>query len=140
MDNFQRNSAGRFPYFLCELGEKTELIGRHIERRGEQKMTKQSKIHPFKGGLLHSLGSWRTRAQMDAGITGKERFRLKKSTAAFYDGQWRCGRDRQSQEVTHSAENFCQEKATAAILCRSAHADLFPIDIGMARDTKVPAV
>lgn len=43
------------------------------------------------------------------------------------------------QEVTATvAENFLQEKATAAILCRGAHADLFPIDIGMARDTKVP--
>ena len=42
------------------------------------------------------------------------------------------------QEVTATvAENFLQEKATAAILCRGAHADLFPIDIGMARDTDV---
>ena len=42
------------------------------------------------------------------------------------------------QEVTAQvAENFLTDKATAAILCREAGADIFPIDIGMARDTKV---
>ena len=44
----------------------------------------------------------------------------------------------ENNEVREELENFLQEKATAAILCRGAHADLFPIDIGMARDTKVP--
>ena len=140
MDNFQRNSAGRFPYFLCELGEKTELIGRHIERRGEQKMTLQEtieQIHPLSkeamdrakahwDGIakpLHSLGKLEDVIIQIAGINGVVEENVTQS----------------GQEVTATvAENFLQEKATAAILCRGAHADLFPIDIGMARDTKVP--
>ena len=95
MDNFQRNSAGRFPYFLCELGEKTELIGRHIERRGEQKMTLQEtieQIHPLSkeamdrakahwDGIakpLHSLGKLEDVLIQIAGITGKEEISIEK--------------------------------------------------------------
>ena len=40
------------------------------------------------------------------------------------------------QEVTAQvAENFLQEKATAGILCRKTGADIFPVDIGIYRDT-----
>ena len=95
MDNFQRNSAGRFPYFLCELGEKTELIGRHIERRGEQKMTLQEtieQIHPLSkeamdrakahwDGIakpLHSLGKLEDVLIQIPESPEKRRFRLKK--------------------------------------------------------------
>lgn len=43
------------------------------------------------------------------------------------------------QEVTAIvAENFLVEQATASILCRQAGADIYPIDIGMVVDTKVP--
>ena len=90
-----RNSAGRFPYFLCELGEKTELIGRHIERRGEQKMTLQEtieQIHPLSkeamdrakahwDGIakpLHSLGKLEDVLIQIAGITGKEEISIEK--------------------------------------------------------------
>lgn len=42
------------------------------------------------------------------------------------------------QEVTRIvAENFLQEKATAAILCKKAGADIFPVDIGIAADSKI---
>ena len=159
MDNFQRNSAGRFPYFLCELGEKTELIGRHIERRGEQKMTLQEtieQIHPLSkeamdrakahwDGIakpLHSLGKLEDVLIQIAGITGKEEISIEKRALLTFcadNGVVEENVTQSGQEVTATvAENFLQEKATAAILCRGAHADLFPIDIGMARDTKVP--
>ena len=40
------------------------------------------------------------------------------------------------QDVTAIvAENFLDEKSCAAIMCREAGADIFPIDIGMASDT-----
>ncbi len=40
------------------------------------------------------------------------------------------------QEVTAQvAENFLQEKATAGILCRKTGADIFPVDMGIYRDT-----
>jgi len=42
------------------------------------------------------------------------------------------------QEVTAIvAENFLKENATAAIFCKETHADIFPIDIGIARDTNI---
>ena len=42
------------------------------------------------------------------------------------------------QEVTAQvAENFLQEKATAGILCRKTGADIFPVDIGIYRDTSI---
>ena len=43
------------------------------------------------------------------------------------------------QEVTAIvAENFLTCNASAAIMCKKAGVDIFPIDIGMAADTKVP--
>ena len=43
------------------------------------------------------------------------------------------------QEVTAIvAENFLEGATSAAIMCQSAEVDLFPIDIGMVRDTRVP--
>lgn len=35
------------------------------------------------------------------------------------------------------SENFLSDKATAAILCRQTGAEIFPIDIGIAVDTKL---
>ncbi len=44
------------------------------------------------------------------------------------------------QDVTAIvAENFLDVKTSAALMCRKAGVDLFPIDIGMARDTRVPS-
>lgn len=88
MDNFQRNSAEDSHIFFVNWGEKTELIGRHIERRGEQKMTLQEtieQIHPLSkeamdrakahwDGIakpLHSLGKLEDVLIQIAGITGK---------------------------------------------------------------------
>ena len=77
-----------------------------------------------------------------AGITGKEEISIEKRALLTFcadNGVVEENVTQSGQEVTATvAENFLQEKATAAILCRGAHADLFPIDIGMARDTKVP--
>lgn len=43
------------------------------------------------------------------------------------------------QEVTAIvAENFLTCNTSAAIMCKKAGVDIFPIDIGMAADTKVP--
>lgn len=45
------------------------------------------------------------------------------------------------QEVTAIvAENFLTGNTSAAIMCRQAGVDLFPVDIGMVTDTKVPDV
>lgn len=44
------------------------------------------------------------------------------------------------QEVTALvAENFLKTEAAASILCRECGADIYPVDIGMVVDTKVPS-
>ena len=91
---------------------------------------------------LHSLGKLEDVLIQIAGITGKEKISIEKRALLTFcadNGVVEENVTQSGQEVTATvAENFLQEKATAAILCRGAHADLFPIDIGMARDTKVP--
>lgn len=91
---------------------------------------------------LHSLGKLEDVIIQIAGITGKEEISIEKRALLTFcadNGVVEENVTQSGQEVTATvAENFLQEKATAAILCRGAHADLFPIDIGMARDTKVP--
>ena len=91
---------------------------------------------------LHSLGKLEDVLIQIAGITGKEEISIEKRALLTFcadNGVVEENVTQSGQEVTATvAENFLQEKATAAILCRGAHADLFPIDIGMARDTKVP--
>lgn len=91
---------------------------------------------------LHSLGKLEDLLIQIAGITGKEKISIEKRALLTFcadNGVVEENVTQSGQEVTATvAENFLQEKATAAILCRGAHADLFPIDIGMARDTKVP--
>ena len=121
MDNFQRNSAGRFPYFLCELGEKTELIGRHIERRGEETI---EQIHPLSkeamdrakahwDGIakpLHSLGKLEDVLIQIAGITGKEEISIEKRALLTFcadNGVVEENVTQSGQEVTATvAENF----------------------------------
>ena len=91
---------------------------------------------------LHSLGKLEDVLIQIAGITGKEEISIEKRALLTFcadNGVVEENVTQSGQEVTATvAENFLEEKATAAILCRGAHADLFPIDIGMARDTKVP--
>ena len=90
---------------------------------------------------LHSLGKLEDVLIQIAGITGKEKISIEKRALLTFcadNGVVEENVTQSGQEVTATvAENFLQEKATAAILCRGAHEDLFPIDIGMARDTKV---
>ena len=42
------------------------------------------------------------------------------------------------QEITALvAENFLQEKAASSIMCKSVGCDIFPIDVGVARDVRI---
>lgn len=94
MDNFQRNSAGRFPYFLCELGEN-RADRTSYRKKGRTKMTLQEtieQIHPLSkeamdrakahwDGIakpLHSLGKLEDVLIQIAGITGKEEISIEK--------------------------------------------------------------
>lgn len=91
---------------------------------------------------LHSLGLLEDVIVQIAGITGNQDVHIKKKALipmCADNGVVEEGVTQSGQEITAIvAENFLVQQATASILCREAGADIFPIDIGMAADTKVP--
>lgn len=91
---------------------------------------------------LHSLGKLEDALVQIAGITGKPKVNLKKKALLVFcadNGVVEEGVTQSGQDVTAIvSENFLQTKATASILCRQAGADIFPVDIGIAKDTILP--
>lgn len=88
---------------------------------------------------LHSLGKLEDVIVQIAGIQRTEKVHFGKKALVVLcadngvveEGVTQCG-----QEVTAIvSENFLQEKATAGILCRQTGADIFPVDMGISRDT-----
>ncbi|MDY4669970.1 MAG: nicotinate-nucleotide--dimethylbenzimidazole phosphoribosyltransferase [Oliverpabstia sp.] len=90
---------------------------------------------------LHSLGRLQDTVVRIAGMIGSPEVNLKKKALVVMcadNGVVEEGVTQSGQEVTLIvAENFLQEKATASILCRQAGADIFPVDIGIASDSKI---
>lgn len=91
---------------------------------------------------LHSLGKMERLVSQIAGIRGSADADCKKKAlivmcadnGVVEEGVTQCG-----QEVTAIvSENFLHENATVAILCRETGADIFPVDIGIAKDTALP--
>lgn len=91
---------------------------------------------------LHSLGLMEDVIVQIAGITGNQEIQIEKKALVPMcadNGVVEEGVTQTGQEVTAIvAENFLVEQATASILCKQSGAHIFPIDIGMAVDTKVP--
>lgn len=90
---------------------------------------------------LHSLGVMEDDLIRIAGICKSADITLDKKGLVVMcadNGVVEEGVTQTGQEVTAIvADNFQSQKATAAVLCRKAGADLFPIDIGVAKDTKI---
>lgn len=90
---------------------------------------------------LHSLGKMEDYLIQIAGITGNANISLDKKALVVMcadNGIVEEGVTQSGQEVTAIvSNNFLTDKATAAILCRKAGADIFPVDIGVAADTKI---
>lgn len=90
---------------------------------------------------LHSLGRLQDTIVRIAGMTGSPQVELRKKGLVVMcadNGVVEEGVTQSGQEVTLIvSENFLQEKATASILCRQAGADIFPVDIGIAADSKI---
>lgn len=91
---------------------------------------------------LHGLGKLEDYVIWLAGITGQA-FVINPKKALVVmcadNGVVEEGVTQTGQEVTAIvAENFLRDKAIAAIFCSEVDADIFPWDIGMAVDTKVP--
>ncbi len=91
---------------------------------------------------LHSLGLLEDVIVQISGITGSQDIRIEKKALVPMcadNGVVEEGVTQTGQEVTAIvAENFLVQQATASILCREANAAIFPYDVGMVTDTKVP--
>lgn len=91
---------------------------------------------------LHSLGKLEEHIMRIAALTGDTEVNLDKKALIVMcadNGVVEEGVTQTGQEVTAIvAENFLTCNTSAAIMCRKAGIDIFPIDIGMAVDTKVP--
>ena len=90
---------------------------------------------------LHSLGKMEDYLVQTAGITGDANVKFDKKALIVMcadNGVVAEGVTQSEQDVTAIvSENFLSDKATAAILCRKTGAEIFPIDIGIAVDTKL---
>ena len=90
---------------------------------------------------LHSLGKLEDALVRIAGMTGNERIHLDKKALVVMcadNGVVEEGITQSGQEVTAIvSENMLSGKATSSIMCRSTGADIFPVDIGIARDTSL---
>ena len=89
---------------------------------------------------LHSLGKMEDYLIKIAGITGSSQINLEKKalvTMCADNGVVEEGVTQSGQEVTAIVtDNFLTGQATASILCKAVGADIFPVDIGVAVDTK----
>lgn len=92
---------------------------------------------------LHSLGKMEKIVMQIAGITGSADIHLDKRALIVMcadNGVVEEGVTQTGQEVTAIvAENFLKGDTSACVMCRQCGTDVFPVDVGMASDTKVPA-
>jgi len=90
---------------------------------------------------LHSLGKLQDAVTQIAGITGTNDVHLDKKALVVMcadNGVVAEGITQSTQEVTLIiSENFLKEKATASIMCKTVGAEIFPVDIGIAVDSKL---
>lgn len=90
---------------------------------------------------LHSLGRLQDTIVRIAGMTGNPRVDLSKKALVVMcadNGVVEEGVTQSGQEVTLLvSENFLNKKATASIFCQHTGADIFPVDIGIASDSKI---
>lgn len=90
---------------------------------------------------LHSLGKMEDLLIQTAGITGDANVHFDKKALIVMcadNGVVAEGVTQSEQNVTAIvSENFLSDRATAAILCKQTGAEIFPIDIGVAVDTKL---
>lgn len=91
---------------------------------------------------LNSLGMMEEMIVQIAGMTGETSVDVQKKALVEMcadNGVVEEGVTQTGQEITALvAENFLKGETVACTMCRQAHADVVPIDVGMAVDTKVP--
>ena len=91
---------------------------------------------------LHSLGKMEDLVIKIAGIQGTADISVKKRALVSMcadNGVVEEGVTQTGQEVTAIvAENFLSGDTSACVMCRQCGTDVFPVDVGMVVDTKVP--
>lgn len=90
---------------------------------------------------LHSLGKLEDLVVQLAGIAGTPNAKIEKRALVAMcadNGVVEEGVTQSGQEVTAIvAENFLKAETTACIMAKNCRADVYPVDVGMAVDTKV---
>lgn len=90
---------------------------------------------------LHSLGKLEDLVIQLAGIAGTPNVKIEKRALVAMcadNGVVEEGVTQSGQEVTAIvAENFLKAETTACIMAKNCRADVYPVDVGMASDTKV---
>lgn len=90
---------------------------------------------------LHSLGKLEDLVVQLAGIAGTPNVKIEKRALVAMcadNGVVEEGVTQSGQEVTAIvAENFLKAETTACIMAKNCGADVYPVDVGMAADTKV---
>ena len=90
---------------------------------------------------LHSLGKLEDLVIQLAGIAGTPNVKIEKRALVAMcadNGVVEEGVTQSGQEVTAIvAENFLKAETTACIMAKNCRADVYPVDVGMAADTKV---
>lgn len=120
-----------------ELGLLLEAVDPLDEITMEESQIRWNQIaHP-----LHSLGRLEDVIIQISGMTKDATMHLEKKALVIMcadNGVVAEGVTQTGQEVTAIvAENFLTGEASAAIMCKVAGVDIFPVDIGVARDTSI---
>lgn len=122
--------------------QKLRQILAGIEPLNEQAMERARVRWNSVAKPLHSLGKLEDHIIRIAGINGQTGAEIDRKALIVMcadNGVVEEGVTQTGREVTAIvAENFLTGNTSAAIMCQAAGVDLFPIDIGMAVDTKVP--
>lgn len=117
---------------------------RQIQRAEEQVAEAARKRWNSIAKPLYSLGKLEEDLVRIAAMTGQVRVQLNPRALVVMcadNGVVEEGVTQTGQEVTAIvAENFLSCNTSAAIMCREAGIELFPYDIGMVTDTKVPSL
>ena len=120
---------------------KLQEAVKRIKPLDEKAMDRASKRWNSIAKPLHSLGALETMLIKIAGMTGSEDIHLEKKgliAMCADNGVIEEGVTQTGQEVTAIvAENFLAGTTTACVMCKKCGARLFPVDVGMAVDTKV---
>lgn len=120
---------------LKEIIEQIRPVDPKIVRQSEKKWNAIAKP-------LHSFGKLEKQVSQIAGITGSTEVCVDKKALLVLcadNGVVDEGVTQTGREVTAIvAENFLRDNTSAAVMCKKAGVDVFPIDIGIERDTLLP--